>query len=516
MNRRKLLSGAAALAAYAALPSARAAVVTPQGLQRRDIALKSGNTLVGVAGFQHASPDATDVDATNSSLNSRMVFYAPAQSAITDITLSFPGFAFENPEVDWPVASYTVTATIEYPTNTFTPVYSAGSRTLTVNAGRLKTSFYPAYGLVIPAGAQFFVRCFAQWTAGHWMGTVSQSGLAGGFTNVGVGLSDLTSSTSTFSNNSTTGDFSAAVYGRLATAIPVLGILGTSHDVAVGDGPDPNFGGARGFARAMRGQIPIITVCKTGQQLSNYLSRTAGANVLLADACTHMIFDMQTNDIYAGASLATLQAQMPTALAPYLARGVKIWGTTVSPRTTSTDFFLTAANQTITSAGVNDAVRLAYNAWIRANYASLGMQGVIDIAHAVDPTDSSKWGFDASGASTNGAANTRGIPTMSGGTVASVAVAFGSGGGTYTLSANVPCVIRNMPGDTGSGAVVHAVTNGAGAVTSYVVDAPGSGYLYPPMISPVGKWTYDGIHFTSTGYDQVISQTGLRPEMFSL
>jgi hypothetical protein len=53
-------------------------------------------------------------------------------------------------------------------------------------------------------------------------------------------------------------------------------------------------------------------------------------------------------------------------------------------------------------------------------------------------------------------------------------------------------------------------------VDGYVVASAGSGYLNPPMIAPVGRWTNDGIHPSYRGYIEIIRQTGLSPSMFVL
>jgi hypothetical protein len=521
MNRRKLMSGAAALAAYGALPREAHAdafsSVAPAQVGRSDLTLKANANLVACSGFTRAVADGVGNETVNTTMNARIPHWAPKSSSITDLVLAFPGFSFNTPEVDWN-NSFTVTAAIEYPVGTFTPVYTNGSRTLSITAGRTLAKFDRCSTIVIPAGAEFYLKVFASWSAGNMFGSSFTANMAatGGWCNFGVGLADNTLTATVFSNNGVAlQGYSPQLYGRLLAPSVILGILGTSHDLGASDPGDPNGAGANAFARAFRGQFPVMSVCRTGQTMAAYITRMDGANMLFTDAITHLIFDMTTNDIWAlAASLATLQAQVPVAIAPYLARGVKVYLTTVAPRTTSTDNWITTANQTLVSAPA-EAVALTWNAWALANYASIGCSGCIDIRKGVDPLNTGKWQVGATVVSNGALTVCKGFPNMVGGSVSSMSIVQNGNG--YPFSTTIPCVIHNMPGDTaGSGAVINANTNGTGAIISYTIVSGGSGYLYPPMISPDSKWSYDGIHFTSRAYDEVIFQTQMQPGMFSL
>lgn len=492
-------------------------ILQPPGLRRSDIRLKQDLIRVAVCA-QSPLPDGIIDDTTNNSLNSRASCYAPKNSAITDIVLAFPGFALLNPEVDLPTATYTVTAAVEYPAGTFYPVYVNGNRSLTVTAGRAIYRFDPL-PIVIPAGAQFFVKTYATWTAGHFiLSTLTASSLTSDWTNRGTGLTDQTLTTSTFSTTSNAGGFAPIVYGRLASPSPVLGILGASQDAGASDLID-HFG-QRFMNRAMRGVLPVINLARSGDSLGNYLLRPEGRSMVFRDAITHLIFGtMVSNSVYGTTNLGTLQTNYQLCIAPFLARGVRVYGMTVIPRTTSTDNWLTTANQTIT-APTNDAVRKAFNAWIRGNYRSIGLSGLIDACAAVDPTDSSLWSADANAVNNGASRVASGYATISGGQVTAVSMlstnSDSTSGSGYTPNSTVPCVVLPYPGDTGSGAVVVGNVNASGWVTTYTVQNGGSGYLYPPMVTPAAKWTGDGVHETSRGCNEVIYRTGLSPQMFVL
>jgi hypothetical protein len=484
------------------------------------VVLKSNNAVVACSAFARAVADGVGDETVNTTMNARVPHYAPPNSSITDLVIAFPGFSYNAPEVDWNTA-FTVTAAIEYPAGTFTPCYTSdtGSRTLAITPGRTLAKFAPASTLVIPAGALFFVKVFASWSVGHMGGSsfTANMTLNGGYCHFAVADPDNTLVVGALSSNGVAAQgYSPMVYGRLTTPSAVLGILGTSHDLGAGDPGDVNGGGANAFTRALRGS-PAVTVCRTGVTLANYATRPDGANMIFRDSVTHLIFDMGTNDIFAGTSAAATQALWTAAIAPYLSRGVKCYGTTISPRTTSTDNWLTVANQTVVSAPM-EAQRLLFNADMRANYAAKGLVGYFDYGRAVDPTDSGLWGTDVGAVNCAGAGKVpRAWAIMSGGSISSMPLAFGAGVGTFPISSTIPCIVRNMPGDTkGTGAVVNLLTNGSGLPASFQIVNAGSNYLYPPMVCPAAHWTYDGIHFTSNAYDQVIAATGLRPEMFTL
>lgn len=69
------------------------------------------------------------------------------------------------------------------------------------------------------------------------------------------------------------------------------------------------------------------------------------------------------NDVTGGQTLAQVQATLLSLWSGAAARGCKVFQTTITPRTTTTDNFLTLANQT---ADATDPVRVALNTWIRA------------------------------------------------------------------------------------------------------------------------------------------------------
>lgn len=512
--RRALISGAAALAVLPRHAHADAFTSTAPGLGKRDIREKLTSPLLSAPGRQFPIPTGFADMTTQNTLNTRAVFFAPATTSISDIVLACGGFGNGlTGEVDLPtVGAFTVTAAIEYPAGTFTPVYTNGSRTLSVTPGRTFYQFDPC-PIIIPAGAAFFVKCFVSWTTGHfWIGENAANEIPAGWCNIGIGLADNTLTATVFSQT-TQGGYCPIVYARYGTPTPVLGIIGDSISVAGTQNADP-VACARFIERAMLNKVPVLNQARTGAGFITMLTRLDGYHATNRDHITHLILSMCRNDLQGGTA-ASVEANMQLCLAPFLARGVQVWCVTSLPTTTSTDAWATTANQTVANAGI-EAQRLLYNAWLRTNWQSLGLSGIFDWARVVDPTDSGKWNVD-------GTAGTRGegFATISGGAVASVAVgayyfALNSGGSGYPISSTIPCVVRPSPGDPGTGAAVNAVVNGSGVITSFTVTAGGSGYLVAPMVAPQGQWTNEGVHPTPRGYNEIVFNTGLSPAMFVL
>jgi hypothetical protein len=516
MNRRTLISGAAAFAVlkanrHADAQSCPPPVVGPTHLPPTQVCV--GNT-------EFALPDDFATDTQNNSLNSRKLCYAPALSDITDIVLAFPGFGLNNPEQNLPGA-YTVTASVEYPLGTPPhQVFFGGAGSATVASGRtlLRTDPLP---ITIPAGAGFAVKTYATWTvAAFWMSTLNASAMLGEWTARGVGLSDHTLDNQSLATTSNAAGFAPIVYATLNTPTAVVGLVGDSWGAITSDWLNPTIG-YNGWGRAMRGAIPFINLARSGDSAANYFGRPEGRNLVLRNGITHCIWEMGGNDLFGGASIATLIGNLESAINPFLDRGIKCYAMTLTPRSTSTDGFITAQNQTIVSAAVEN-VRVPYNAWLRGGFASIGLSGVFDVAHAIDPTDSGLWGFDPQ-ASRAVANSCSGFATLANGAVASVANAAytwnSSAGGPYPPGGvSIPCVVYAYPNSGGAGAQVNAVTDATNPwVASYTVVNGGSGYTYPPMISTAGCWTPDGVHPNSRGWNEVLNACGnIAPETFVL
>lgn len=461
---------------------------------------------------QRAVPDGLTIDTTSNTLNSRMGVTTATAGAVTDIVLSYPQFANLIPEEDFGVA-YDVTAAIEYPAGTFTPVWTAtGSRTLSVVPGRALTSFAPC-PIRIPAGTRFWIKTFASWTPGNfYLSAKCASWVAGDGTDRDTDLSDNTLVAGTPTTTSIAG-FGPSVYGRIGAPTAVLGVIGDSISQTATEAGNPVTGWSF-LQRAMRGIVPVLNTGRNSDSMGLYLQRYEGRSAVFRDSITHLIMALGRNDC-ANGNEATMKAEYVKIINPYLARGIKVFGNTITPYTNSTDGWISLSGQTIVSN--REECRQDFNAWLRANWVALGLSGLADWAHAVDRADTGKWSFDSVGTGRSA----QGFATLSasGGVASCVMGSYqltnNSGGQEYAVSAITPCSVITYPGGTGGGAVINGLANSSGLITTYSVLSPGTGYNYPPMVSPKGAWTSDGIHPCSRGYDQIIAQCQIGPEMLT-
>lgn len=461
---------------------------------------------------QRSMPDGLTVETVHNTLNSRMGLTAPTAGSVTDITLSYPQFVQNNPEADFGV-TYTVTAAIEYPAGTFTPVWTTeGSRTLTVVPGRGLVSFQPC-PVYIPAGTRFWVKTFCSWTPGNfYLSAKCASFVAGDGTERGTGLSDNTLVAGTPTTTSAAG-FGPSVYGRISAPSAVLGVIGDSISQTATEPGDP-VTGWQFFQRAMRGVIPVLNAGRNSDSMAFYLQRYEGRSAMFRDSITHMWMALGRNDCGVS-SLATMKSNYQKIINQYLAREVPVYGNTITPYVTSTDGYISRAGQTIVTSGDREVTRLAFNDWLRANWRSLGLSNLADWALVIDPSSTGLWSFDPAGTGKSA----QGFASITNGAVSSCVMGSylltnNSGGSGYAASSVTPVSVLTYPGTVGGGAVITGNVNGSGLVTSYNIMSGGADYTYPPMVSPMGSWTNDGIHPSSRGYDAIIAGCQMGPEMF--
>jgi hypothetical protein len=457
-------------------------------------------------------------------MNVRAMFYAPRDASLSDLIVALPAFYQNLPEANFPT-NFTATATVEYPVGTFTVVRWAGAASQIVTAG------YPVYysdptPVRIPANTLFYVKLFLSWTGGVVNFPLFSCGATvrnTEWTTVGIGLSDNTATTTTLSPSYVAPPhlrglgFVPALYARMSAPLPVLAILGDSIDqgVVTGELADSVYGGT-GWERGMRNVVPVLNMARQAETAAGFLTRPNGRLELSMDAITHAMIGYGRNDMDTGASAATLLTNNRRIVDYFNTRGVKTYLRTITPRTTSSDDWITTANQTVTSAGV-EAQRVLYNADIRANWRSYGLAGIFDVAAVVDPTNSGKWEVDG----TTGNQGS-GVATMSGTAVASVArpvfnAGTAYGGMAYPINqAALECVVYRYPDDPvrSGDATVTCATDGSGVVSG--LTGSGGAYTYAPMITPRGQWTRDGTHPTNRGYNAMIAGAGIGPQALAI
>jgi len=151
-------------------------------------------------------------------------------------------------------------------------------------------------------------------------------------------------------------------------------ISGASDGEGVGDGMLQNAfnmgitqqrHGRWGFInRALVGNTGVIQTARSGDRADKFiLPQGHRRRLLFASSCSDVVTTYGLNDINTGfATLAQLQVSKLAEWQLYSKRGCRVWQTTLTPWTTSTDFWATLANQTVLG---TEAVRTGFNNWVR-------------------------------------------------------------------------------------------------------------------------------------------------------
>ena len=158
-----------------------------------------------------------------------------------------------------------------------------------------------------------------------------------------------------------------------------MALVGDSRLVGVGD----TYNAAtylRGHVEKMLGggkQVGVLNIAAFADRVQWYLSSNTNRSALL-QYCSHILCNYGTNDIQAGGqSAATTHTRLQTLFSATSANitGKPIYQTTLEPQSTSTDSFVTEANQTTVS---SNAARVTFNVTLRGGIANV--MGNIDWA----------------------------------------------------------------------------------------------------------------------------------------
>lgn len=101
-----------------------------------------------------------------------------------------------------------------------------------------------------------------------------------------------------------------------------------------------------------------------GERADQYLVSRARREVAIS-GCLNSIVTYSRNDANALIPLATLQATMLSLWTGQARRGRRVFHTTGTPASTSTDGWITTANQAVPTAGA-EPIRVGFNNWLRA------------------------------------------------------------------------------------------------------------------------------------------------------
>lgn len=246
-----------------------------------------------------------------------------------------------------------------------------GRTTVTIDPGGWALS--DPLPLDLPAGKLIYVRTFssgAQWYPNRY----AQYAGGGGFTVT----TDLTApGSAAIADNTTLTKLVApsAIFGNPTGAVdpPSVLIVGDSIAYGQGDGVAPGVGintntlalGGGGYiVRALNGKAGVVNIAVQGDSASNFLNLAAHVKKMaFSNSCTTAIVEYGRNDVTGVGVLSTIQANLVslwTSLA--VSRNMRVFQTTITPKTATTDGFLTPGGQTPQS---NETVRVALNNWLR-------------------------------------------------------------------------------------------------------------------------------------------------------
>lgn len=273
-------------------------------------------------------------------------------------------------------------------------------------------------GFTLPAAGTFYIR-YAESTEfasqSVMVGTCGQAtGDASIYSPSAVsqiaGTGALTTPTGGTSANYNT----ACFVGIPAAPMAAVGIIGDSIPSGTGDTSNLTTGALgfveRGLDSVNGNTVPSLNMSEGSWKYQYATIDTSPRIRAFWPFVTHLLIELGTNDVAAGTSLSTVQTyltNMVTAaratMSPY-GKPLKIAVSTLMPRTTSTDSWATAANQTPVAGFTIGGVRDQYNAWLVTQVGTL-IDAVVDVnIYIEDQANPSKW-------LTNGAAN---YPTTDG------------------------------------------------------------------------------------------------------
>lgn len=180
---------------------------------------------------------------------------------------------------------------------------------------------------------------------------------------------------------------------------------GDSIVAGTGDLVLPSGSGAGYAARALLGTVPLVNTSRAGESVQQFVTVAIGRRrKLFLSMADWMLYQYGVNDIYGSRTLAQFEADCKTVWNWAKTRGLKVAACTLTPRTTSSDEWLTVGNQTVTLPSGANLVRQAYNANLRSGVYSPLVDVVFDPAALVEANSTGVvtaggdyWKADASG-----------------------------------------------------------------------------------------------------------------------
>lgn len=297
--------------------------------------------------------------------------------ATTDI--AFPRLAYGNWYLNNGEANglndITVKSAIEY-NGTIYPARYSGADTTVITPGA--TVFSDQVNIVIPKGAVFHTRTNVVVTAGQkWpLSLTSYPADTEGKTTGDVAYSGVTTNTFEYCYSP------CAIVGQ-PSSNDESAVLFIGDSIMSGQGDSPNDNGF--LIRVFNNAKGYIRVSKPSARTSDFLSSVRKNRMLLSNYCSYAVCQLGVNDVIIGnVKLEVVKANLMDIWNALAIRGIKVYQTTITPVSTSTDTWATTQNQTTHA---NNSVRTALNDWIRTTPAPLS--GYFEVANTVETSQNS-------------------------------------------------------------------------------------------------------------------------------
>ncbi|NTZ60324.1 hypothetical protein G6L24_08380 [Agrobacterium tumefaciens] len=276
-----------------------------------------------------------------------------------------------------------VTAAIEYPIGVFTRVTWGGSATVTIGDLSNSAPSDPIEVQIPDGGAEIFIRTFQSSATGIVYSGL-QDTMRGETAAYGAsGVVDATMGGIIPDSGPNAAYLPLAVLGQ--TTKPSFFIVGDSRESATSFDIPNALSVVGNIARGIAPVCGFINVARGGERLAEFVA-SHSKRLEVAQYCSHVAIHMGINDFTSGQTSAGALADLNTIKGYFPTH--EIWFATVEPVSTSSDGWLTVANQTIDAA--SNANRIAFNNAIRAGIT--GAAGYFDIADVLESgRDSGKW-----------------------------------------------------------------------------------------------------------------------------
>ncbi|WP_162939192.1 SGNH/GDSL hydrolase family protein [Paenibacillus lautus] len=353
-----------------------------------ELALKGSKGLVSVASrgkWYDKQSNGTDIDITYRSvhevlcgLNSQVLMYGN----------------FYNDGRITGLSPYTINVSVDIDGVTYPVFFDNGQTHKTVPpGGRVLSDELQVYVPSAPDGAKprIYVRTHVVVNAGekYPVGLT----LAGG-SNPGEGVMPGDATSGAFTSTTPNPLYALtplAIYGKPAASsrgFKTVGLCGDSISVGAGRALAPVDGrtaGEVGFMQigAMRAGWGYVSIGMNGQKASDFAAASRRVNQMhMVKDCDLVIVEYGTNDLNSGRTFEQVRNDLLTIHNAYWEMGIPTIQTTIAPRTTSTDGWVTLQGQSAAhafTAGGSSSARSQLNDWIRNNKDNIKCLEIADI-----------------------------------------------------------------------------------------------------------------------------------------